>query len=142
MIDDPAALRAMTAFVYFMKGAMLIYNGEEKGDAHHVTLFDKDPVDWTSGPDLTALMQRMHEIKQLPIMAEGGYEAKQVRAGVLEAVHSLGEEQLLGIFNATGKKQAIATKLPEGIYQNLYDGSEVQVYSGIMRVGEITIIHK
>ena len=88
------------------------------------------------------LERRMHEIKQLPIMAEGGYEAKQVRAGVLEAVHSLGEEQLLGIFNATGKKQAIATKLPEGIYQNLYDGSEVQVYSGIMRVGEITIIHK
>ncbi|XJZ29229.1 hypothetical protein ACIA31_06920 [Lactobacillus delbrueckii subsp. bulgaricus] len=31
MIDDPAALRAMTAFIYFMKGAMLVYNGEEKG---------------------------------------------------------------------------------------------------------------
>lgn len=146
MIDDESALRAMTAFVYFMKGATLIYNGEEKGDAHHVTLFDKDPVDWSGNIDLTPLMQKMHEIKQLPIMAEGSYEAKEVRNGVLEAVYSLGEgeeeERLIGLFNTTGKKQAIPTKLPEGIYKNLYDGSSVQVYEGVMRIGEITIIEK
>ncbi len=146
MIDDPAALRAMTAFIYFMKGAMLVYNGEEKGDAHHVTLFDKDPVDWNGDIDLTDILKKMHEIKQLPIMAEGSYEAKEVRKGVLEAVHSLGEggeeEQLIGLFNTTGKKQAIPTQLPEGIYKNLYDGSSVQVYEGVMRIGEITIIEK
>ena len=146
MIDDPAALRAMTAFIYFMKGAMLVYNGEEKGDAHHVTLFDKDLVDWNGDIDLTDLLKKMHEIKQLPIMAEGSYEAKEVRKGVLEAVHSLGEgeeeEQLIGLFNTTGKKQAIPTQLPEGIYKNLYDGSSVQVYEGVMRIGEITIIEK
>lgn len=146
MIDDPAALRAMTAFIYFMKGAMLVYNGEEKGDAHHVTLFDKDPVDWSGDIDLTDLLKKMHEIKQLPIMVEGSYEAKEVRKGVLEAVHSLGEgeeeEQLIGLFNTTGKKKAIPTQLPEGIYKNLYDGSSVQVYEGVMRIGEITIIEK
>ncbi|WP_296226089.1 alpha-amylase family glycosyl hydrolase [uncultured Lactobacillus sp.] len=148
MIDDESALRAMTAFVYFMKGATLIYNGEEKGDAHHVTLFDKDPVDWSGDIDLTPLMQKMHEIKQLPIMAEGNFEAKIVRDGVFEAVYTettavdadREPKKLVGIFNTTGNAVAIQAKLPEGIYHNLFDGRDVQVYSDILRAGEITII--
>ena len=47
LFPDGTALRNWTAFLYFQKGAVLLYNGQEAGCTHLPTLFDKDTIDWS-----------------------------------------------------------------------------------------------
>jgi glycosidase len=45
----PEALRAWTALSHFIPGRAFVYMGQELGIRHKPELFEKDPVDWSSG---------------------------------------------------------------------------------------------
>ena len=63
-----------TAFLYFQKGATLLYGGQETENDVTPSLFDEDKVDWNTGKCLTPLMRKLYEIKKLPVMLTGAYE--------------------------------------------------------------------
>jgi len=61
--SDPAILRNWHAFVFFQKGATLLYAGEERTDANLPSLFEKDPVNW-DGPDISEELKQLIRLKK------------------------------------------------------------------------------
>ncbi len=47
---------ALAAFVLaaYMNGVPLLYNGQEVGSPKQISIFNDDPIDWTTNPDMTA----------------------------------------------------------------------------------------
>lgn len=77
--------------------------------------------------DLSWLFAALYPIKQKEIMARGvcrlrAYEAEDIIAGA----YTWAEQKLVGVFSLRGKQAG----LPDGLYRNLIDGSEVPVAGG------------
>ena len=128
-IPDEKMLKAWTAFLYFQKGMTMLYNGQERCDTHRPQLFEKDPIDWTAGTDISQLLRRLYQIKQDPIFADSAYEVKALPRDVIHATHTKGDDQLLGWFSVRGESTTVKTDLPDGIYENLLGGT-VDIFEG------------
>ncbi len=129
LLPDAGALLNWTAFSFFQKGAALIYAGQEAGCTHLPSLFDKDAVDW-SGPDRTALFQRLCALKKHPLMAGSAYQVQALPGDVLRAVHRGADRQLTGVFSVRGRSVLAAVDAPDGWYENLLDAGRVEVRDG------------
>lgn len=140
LIQPPKALRNWTAFSFFAKGVPLVYNGQECSCRIRPSLFDRDPVLWGEGEDLSALIRRLSEIHRDPIMTESSFSAS-VQGDTVIAAHRTGERRLLGFFCTTGKGTAVSCDLPEGDYVNLIDGKRVRADQGMLLLdGEPVIL--
>ncbi|MDE7170422.1 MAG: alpha-amylase, partial [Oscillospiraceae bacterium] len=129
-IPDAAALLNWTAFLYFQKGTTLLYGGQECSCAHLPNLFEKDPVDWTSGPDRAEQLRRLYALKQHPLLTDSSYSVRALGGDILCAVHRGRESQLTGIFSLKGNCGLVNVDAPDGIYPNLADGGSVEVKFG------------
>ena len=129
LLPDAGALLNWTAFSFFQKGTPLIYAGQEAGCTHLPSLFDKDVVDW-SGPDRTALVQRLCALNKHPLMAGSAYQVQALPGDVLRAVHRSADRQLTGVFSVRGRSVLAAVEAPDGRYENLLDGGPVEVRDG------------
>ena len=129
-IPAAAALLNWTAFLYFQKGTTLLYGGQECSCVHLPNLFEKDPVDWTSGPDRTEQLRRLYTLKQHPLLADSFYCVRAMNDDILCAVHQGRERQLIGIFSLKGNCGLVTVEAPDGIYPNLADGGSVEVKFG------------
>ncbi|MBR1691702.1 MAG: alpha-amylase [Lachnospiraceae bacterium] len=165
LIPDERALENWTAFVYFQKGATLIYAGQEKGCVKVPALFDKDPVDWngsgkqSKSAELSGLMAKMAQIKKASVFADSSYRVQPLARDLLAAVHTRNGEKegtaaqaannlndcrtILGIFSMRAESSAVHLEdirtadfrclnelFPDGVYENLIDGSSVYVLMG------------
>ena len=133
VIPDQDALANWTAFLYFQKGMTLLYGGQERSCVHLPSLFDKDPVDWTSGPDRTEELRRLYRLKRHPLLADGAYRVQALAGDILQAVHWAGDRQLIGIFSLKGARAPVAVDAPDGRYPNLAGAGEVEVKFGKVR---------
>lgn len=141
MIGDERSLRNWTAFMYFQKGMTLLYAGQEREVRHRPSLFEKDPVDWQTGKDLSKLLAQLYRIKKDPLLADSRYEVKAAARDVLLAAHSKGERRMLGVFSLRGESVLAPVDAPDGVYTNLIDDRDVEVYGGVLRTdGEPVII--
>lgn len=129
-IPDEAALLNWTAFLYFQKGTTLLYGGQECSCVHLPNLFEKDPVDWTSGPDRTEQLRRLYALKQHPLLTDSSYSVRALGGDILCAAHRGRESQLTGIFSLKGNCGLVSVEAPDGIYPNLADGGSVEVKFG------------
>ena len=148
LVPDDRLLRNWTAFTYFQKGTVLLYNGQEKGEMHTPSLFDKDSLTWKNlnrpGLDLTELMQRLYTIKQDRVFTDSTYTVREVRDGVVVALHlenkadfPEGERRCaVGVFqlgNSVNMPCAVEMGrrcITDGVYRNEIDGREVEVRDG------------
>ncbi|OUQ28489.1 alpha-amylase [Lachnoclostridium sp. An131] len=146
LISDERVLRNWTAFSYFQKGAALIYAGQETENTNCPSLFERDPVSWDTGYDLTGLLKRLAAVKKNPVFADSSYSLKaldeqDILVGTYEegsgkSGGSLGEAhgnkgiRLVGIFSFRGRAAEVETELPDGTYRNSVDGTEVTVRDG------------
>ena len=129
-IPDKTALLNWTAFLYFQKGMTLLYGGQERSCSHLPNLFERDPVDWTSGPDRTRQLQRLYQLKQHPLLTNSSYHVQALSGDVLHAVHQSQERQLIGIFSVKGAPALVEVQAPDGIYPNLAEEGSVEVKFG------------
>ncbi|MBE5842740.1 MAG: alpha-amylase [Butyrivibrio sp.] len=138
------ALRNATAFLYFQKGMTLIYAGQEYGVSHLPSLFDKDTVEWKSKDniDLTPLMQKLYEIKQSDLFADSTYRTKTYEDNVIKAIHSRGDDKLIGVFSLDGEPGIIPIHAEDGCYENLIDGNKIEVMHGYISISGEPIIIK
>ncbi len=138
------ALRNATAFLYFQKGMTLIYAGQEYGISHLPSLFDKDTVEWKSKDniDLTPLMQKLYEIKQSDLFADSTYRTKTYEDNVIKAIHSRGDDKLIGVFSLDGEPGIIPIHAEDGCYENLIDGNKIEVMHGYISISGEPIIIK
>ena len=130
MIPDETALLNWTAFLYFQKGTTLLYAGQEVCAAHRPGLFDKDTVKWDTGKGLSALLRRLGEIKKHPLFTDSRYEVQAMPREILYASHRAGDRQLVGVFSVKGEKTLVPIDAPDGRYQNLIDGSDIEICAG------------
>ncbi len=139
-IPDEKMRRNWTAFLYFQKGMTMLYNGQEVSGSHRPQLFEKDPVDWQAGEDISPLLRTLYRIKKDPLFADSTYHVRALGRDVLLATHEKNGERLIGIFSVRGECSVIRLGLPDGIYENLLGGS-VDVYEGTIGItGEPVIL--
>ncbi len=129
LVPDGPSLLNWTAFSFFQKGTGFIYAGQEAGCAHLPNLFYRDPVDW-AGPDRSEQFRRLCALKKHPLMADGAYEVHALPGDVLCAVHRKGSHRLTGVFSVRGAKALVRVDMPDGWYENLFDGGRVEVKDG------------
>ncbi|KRQ86785.1 Alpha-1,4-glucan:maltose-1-phosphate maltosyltransferase 2 [Caloramator mitchellensis] len=142
IIPDEVLLKTWTAFIYFQKGATLIYAGQEAQDSNTPSLFEIDKVDWSGlNQDFVEYMKRLSNIKKKEIMAKGNYRIGLVdNMDVILATYSLGDNKLIGIFNVGKHEGEIKLDLEDGIYSNLISNEDIEVYNGKIKLKSSPII--
>lgn len=128
-----------TAFMYFQKGMPLIYGGQEVENTKCPGLFDKDEVNWDTGLDLSWLLKALYRVKQKAIMASGTCHFDALdEADIVVGAYKQGEQRLVGVFSLKERRLSaevdppvpIKVDLPDGVYRNMIDDSEVKVTQG------------
>ncbi len=140
VIPGETELINWTAFQYFQKGMTLLYAGQEKGATHRPSLFDPDPVIWENGLDLQGLMQKLGAMKKNPLFTDSTYEVSARPNDILYAAHRKGQRQMVGIFSMQAKKALLPVSVPDGYYENVIDGTRVEVYAGKLPCDGMPII--
>ena len=141
IIPDERALRNWTAYMYFLKGITMIYNGQEVCCEARPSLFDKDTIVWNTGKDLSALLRKLYEIKQDPLLTDSAFEVKELGNDVIWAEHRKGKARLVGLFASKGQPCVVRANVPDGRYVNLIDGKVVVAEQGLVTMaGEPVII--
>ncbi|MBN8881779.1 MAG: hypothetical protein J0H73_05625 [Salana multivorans] len=139
---SPEDLLVWTAFLYFQKGATLLYAGQEHQDPNRPSLFDVDPVAWDPGKDLSDHLRRLREVTRDPIVVDGAYRLR-VAPGVDTVVGSYtreagagsvsGTRSLVGIFPFRSEEADVAVpELPDGEHVDLVSGGVLTVRDGIV----------
>ncbi len=141
LIPDERLRRNWLAFMFFERGTMLIYNGQEVSAKHTPSLFEKDPIDWSGGLDISEMIGALSKIKKDSCFAEGAFEATEVRKDVVVAAYRMKDKVIYGIFSLGMDYGSIRIGLPDGEYKNCIDGESLQVFQGILETdGEPVII--
>ena len=132
LIPDARARRNWTAFMYFQKGMALVYNGQERENDFRPSLFDKDDIRWDTGSDISPFLRRLYEMKRNPLFADSRYDARGAGNGMLVATHRAAGRRMTGVFSTEGRAGLVRVDVPEGLYENLVDGSGVRVEGGLL----------
>lgn len=136
-VPEPIRVRNWMAFLYFQKGATLLYAGQERGLSKRPDLFEKDVINWSneeSMRDLAPLMRRLYMVmKKGKCLVEGRYrmaaaEGTNLAIGIYDCPNQL----VIGIFSLTGGTHLLKVDLPDGIYRNYLDDQEYTVTRGLL----------
>ena len=141
-IRDPLALRNWHAFLFFQKGATLLYAGEERCDANLPSLFDRDLVNW-NGPDISAELTHLIDIKKHNFPTNGWFdaEADDDQHAILARFGGT-ETELIGLFSLKGTPVQLEADIPDGSYTELISGSKVEISGGRLATGGEPMILK
>lgn len=136
-IKDPVKLLNMTATLFFLKGATMIYAGQEYGISKKPDLFELDKIDFsTKNIEIRNLIHRMSHLKKDSLFQNGKFEVhlqeKETVVISYENKHSI----TYGIFNLGKEDGMIAVNLPEGTYQNILYPNQVTVKDGKLELSE------
>ncbi|MCX7950987.1 MAG: alpha-amylase family glycosyl hydrolase [Clostridiales bacterium] len=141
LIPDETKLKIWTAFLYFQKGATLIYAGQEAQDDNTPSLFDIDKVNWSGmKDDFVENMKKLANLKKKEIMANGFYKIDCDDNNVIVASYTMGNEKLVGIFNVELNKGFANVDLEDGVHKNKIDGEDVVVKDGKVELQNKAII--
>jgi glycosidase len=122
-----------TAMLYFMKGTTLLYAGQEWEDEHLPSLFEKEPINRATGRDLTPLLQKLSLIKRDVLSSDDFFFASALdRSKTAVMIRKNKESKKIGIFSLKSRPKHIALEIPDGIYKNLIDDSDVKVKNGVL----------
>ena len=130
-VRDEHDLVNYTAMLYFLKGATLLYAGQEWVNDRRPSLFEKEDIDRETGRDLSPLLQTLGKIKKerlSPDDAFFAYAQDETHTAVMTRLN--GETKKIGVFSLKSQKAAVKIDVPDGTYQNLIDGSEIKVMDG------------
>ncbi len=133
-VKEEKALRNFTAFLYFLKGATLLYAGQEYENDHLPSLFEKDVFSRQTGKDLSCLLQKLGQIKKTALACDDYFwGAADDQNDVAILTRSNREKKKVGIFSLKGKCADVEVDLPDGTYTNLIDGEAIAVCGGMLR---------
>lgn len=133
IIPDENALRNWTAFIYFQKGATLLYAGQENQNETRPDLFNRDVIRLDGHYDLSGLLKRLYQVKKSPVITKSSYHlSADDKSGAVVGEHKeiQGTGRLLGIFSFEGKSGQIEAGMKDGLYKNMIDGKDIPVKEG------------
>ncbi len=131
LVKDENALVNFTALLYFLKGTTLLYAGQEVEETHKPSLFEKEPVNWHTGKDLSPLLRRLAAIKREVLGAEDSFRAAaDDKHNIAVLKRDDGTRVCVGLFSLRGENASVALDAPDGRFENLIDGGAVLVENG------------
>jgi glycosidase len=130
-IKDPMKLLNMTATLFFLKGATMIYAGQEYGVTKRPDLFEVDKVDLSNhNLELRNLIHRMSHLKKDSLFQTGLYNIHLQDKEAIVISYENKNSMTFGIFNVGQVKGEVEVKLPDGTYQNILYPNQVVVKDG------------
>lgn len=124
--NDSAKFKNWLAFLFFQKGAMMLYAGVEFQSDRRPDLFEKDV--FNRNGDWTPYIEKLGKLKKKPVFSQGAYDIKIPSIdGVAYIVYRMENEEWHGIFNVGNAKGKLNVELPDGSYANLLSRSRVKV---------------
>ena len=140
-VKDPIMLKNWTAFLYFLKGATLIYAGQEFENKYQPSLFEKDDISIQTGHDLSGLLRRLYNIKKQVLHNDSDFEAFcDDETGVVVAERTSGHHKIVGVFTLEGKEVLVKVSLDDGEYINLITREKIKVENGMLTVKDMPMI--
>lgn len=142
LINEEKLLKIWTAYMYFQKGAVLLYGGQEAKDANIPSLFDMDKVNWDGmDKEFNQYLQKLGQIKKREIFAFGKYNIQKLdKKDVIYITHEYKGTIMAGIFNVGNEIGKIKTELEDGIYKNILDDTNVEVKNGEIELKDKAVI--
>ena len=134
-IRTDAGMRNYLTFIFFVKGVTLLYAGEEACDAHTPSLFDRDPVDWQNGPDLSGWIRKLSALRHSPIITDGEFHITAYGPAAVLQYRRRGE-LLLAAVNTGPVPQEVPVPLPDGQYSDRLGGGKATVADGCLVLSE------
>lgn len=138
-VRDEASLRSFTALLYFLKGTTMLYGGQEFGDAHQPSLFEREPIDRETGLDLTPLLQTLRAIKKTFGPADWFEAQADDKNDIAILQRGSGDTRFVGIFPLRKKAAPVHTDLPDGTHKNLLGGT-VTIENGTIHAAAPVIL--
>ncbi len=154
-VESEAALHNWTAFLYFQKGAVMLYAGQEALCRHMPELFEKDVVNWEGleGSPFPGWVKPLYRLKKDAIFADSTFKARVLPGDVLMAEHTENakgpnddapKRRLAGFFSLTGEARFVdvsAFGIADGRYDNLAtDGETIEVAKGHLNTRGVPVI--
>jgi glycosidase len=130
-IKRESRLINFTAMLYFLKGATLIYGGQEFGNEYRPSLFEREVFSRNTGINISDLLSRMARIKKQELSAEDhfwGWADDRHHVAILN--RSSGRTRKLGVFSLQGKMAMVSVDFPDGTYTNLVDDERITIRNG------------
>ena len=137
---DRASLLVWTALSYFMKGTTLLYAGQEVCAAHTPSLFEREPIDWADGPDISGYLAKLAAVKKQLPTDEVFHIVADDEQGIVTASYIGPERRAVGVFPLAGRGGSAAVPLADGNYADTLSGRTVAVRDGSLSVGTEAVI--
>lgn len=124
-VKDEDMFKNMLAMSFFFKGTPMLYNGVEVMSTKHLTLFDKDPIDWNEHQDITSFLKQLIALKKHPLNRDGHFKVHYKDGGAVLS-YELNQQKMVGLFNIEG---TILHNIPlePGIYKNALTHQEITI---------------
>jgi len=125
-------------FLYFQRGAAMLYSGMEYAPKKRVGLFDADDNYGDMRLDVQRYLTACKAMKQtLPL--GGGFWWVTASDSVALGHYEGPEGRALGVFDLRGRGGEVAVDLPDGVYENRL-GGQVTVRNGRLPLGEYPVV--
>ncbi len=118
-----------SAFMFFQKGAMMLYAGNEFMSLKRPDLFEKDVFD--RNQDISEFFKKLINIKKRKVFSSGIYHVEFANVDqVAYQTFENDKEKWIGIFNVGLVEGKVSVKLEDGTYTNKLDSKKVKVING------------
>lgn len=140
-LQDFQKLLNMTALLAFLKGAMLIYAGQEYGVRIKENIHEFEKTDLTEeNKELKNLLHRISHLRKDNLFQKGNFNVHFQECEVAVISYENKMSIAYGIFNLGNVKKEISLKLKDGIYQNILYPNQVKVNGGKFKLTEKPMI--
>lgn len=153
VVKNDKQLKMWTAFMFFEKGATLLYAGQEAQDENCPSLFGKDLINWNGLNDgFSEFIKQLGVIKKEAIFAEGRYKIHRTpKKDVIVATYVDHGEWVIGIFNIglkSGELKLVSHEegyfdlpsIKDGNYVNNYTSEDIIVENQIIQLTDKPIL--
>ncbi|MFW5889355.1 MAG: alpha-amylase family glycosyl hydrolase, partial [Bacillota bacterium] len=139
--NDLQRIKNWNAFMFFQKGAALIYAGQEYASNILPSLYEKDV--FNKPHDLTDFFKKLTSLKRRSIFANGIYNVHM--RDIDDVAYQTFENDKIayhGIFNLGKVKGQLAVNIKDGRYRNYLDKKIIKVENGKIDLKPYPIIIK
>ncbi|MXV52104.1 alpha-amylase [Pedobacter sp. HMF7647] len=124
---------AALALSIYTGGVPLIYNGQEVGCPKKLSFFDKDPIDWTINPDMTAAYKKLIAFRKSSEAVKTGMLTSYPSANVVAFTKTSGSETVMVIVNVSGSQLIYPTpqQLQNTSWKDAFSNTDFNAGTGI-----------
>jgi len=135
-IKDSDRLLNMNGLLYFLKGATMIYAGQEYGVSKKPDLFEMDKINMKAPMilEIRNLIHRMAHLKKDSLFQNGLFNVHLQTAEAAVISYENASSITYGIFNVGNVKDTVKVDLKDGIYQNILYPNAIEVKDGLVEL--------